>query len=117
MRTRWRRREPAGSGLRINIHASAGLQNVDDDKAYDERERRHHLEIDQRLDADATDSLEVLHSSDTMNDGAEDDRGDQHFDHLDEGIAKRFHLLAELRIEVAQEDAEDDRRQHLGVEM
>ena len=42
------------------------MQNVDDDEADDQRERRHHLEIDQRLDADPADLLEVLHSGDAM---------------------------------------------------
>jgi hypothetical protein len=86
-------------------------------KADDKSERRDQLEIDQGLDADASNSLEVLHSGDAVHDGAEDDRCNQHFDHLDEGVAERLHLLAELWIEISQQDADNDRGEHLEVEM
>ena len=102
--------------LGVDVHAGAGLQGVGDDQADDERQRRNHLEIDQRLEADAADLLHVLHAGDAMHDGAEDDRRDDHLDRLDEGIAQRLHLLAELRIVVPEQDAHHDRGQHLDVE-
>jgi hypothetical protein len=52
-----------------------------------------------------------------MHDCAENDWSNQHFDQLNETVTERFHLFSELRIEVTQQDAEDDRGQHLGIEM
>ena len=83
----------------IDVHAGAGLHDVDDDEADDQRERRDDLEIEQRLEADAADLLHVVHAGDAVHDRAEDDRRDQHLDQLDEAVAERLHLLAELRIE------------------
>ena len=46
----------------------------------------------------------------------EDDGGDQHLDELDEAVAQRLHRRAEVRVEDAEERAESDRHQHLGIE-
>ena len=43
-------------------------------------------------------------------------RRDDHLDHLDEGVAEGLHLLTELWVEMAEQDAERDRRQDLEVE-
>ena len=83
----------------------------------DQRKRGHDLEIDQRLHADAADLLHVLHAGDAVHDGAEDDRRDEHLDQLDEPVAERLHRLAELRVEMTQQDAEHDRGKHLHIEM
>ena len=49
--------------------------------------------------------------------GAEDDRADHHLDELDEGVAKRLHLDGECRREVAEQHADQDRGQHVHVEL
>ena len=77
----------------IDVHAGAGLPQIDDDQPDDQGHRGHDLEVDQRLDADPADLLHVLHAGDAVDDGAEDDRRDQHLDQLDERIAERLHLL------------------------
>src|SRR3954454_25069399 len=101
--------------LRIDIHPDAGLQHIDDDEPDNERQRGDHLEIDQRLKAYPADLLQILHAGDAMHDRAEDDRRDQHLDQLDEAIAQRLHLLAQLRIKMAKQDAENDSGQYLGI--
>ncbi len=100
----------------IDVEAVAGLQYLADQEADRERERRHRLEIEQRLDADAADLLEIAHRGDAVHDGAEDHRRDHHLDQRDEAVAERLELPAEVRIEIPDEDAERDRDQHLDVE-
>ena len=100
----------------VDVHAGAGLQRVHDNEADDQGERRQHLEIDQRLEADAADLLHVLHAGNAVHDRAKDDRRNDHLDQFDEGVAQRLHLLAELRVEVSERDADDDGRDHLQVE-
>ena len=58
---------------RVDVHAGAGLHDVDDDQPDDQRERADDLEIEQRQAA-AADLLHVLHAGDAEHDGAEDDR-------------------------------------------
>jgi hypothetical protein len=48
---------------------------------------------------------------------AEDYRRNEHLDELDESITKRLHCLADIRIEMAQQDADHDRCEHLHIEM
>ena len=108
---------PGIDGLRIHVHADAGLQIIDDHQPDHEGEGGDDLEIDERLEADASDLLQVFHAGDAVHDGAEDDRRDQHLDQLDEAVAERLHLLADLRIEMPEQDADDDRGDHLDVEM
>ena len=77
----------------VDIHADAGLQAIHDQKTDDEGDRGQHLEIDQRLEADAADLLHVLHAGDAVHHRAEDDRRDHHLDRLDEGVAEGLHLI------------------------
>ncbi len=93
----------------------ARLHDVDDDEADDERERAHDFEVEQRERAGLADLLHVLHAGDAEHDGAEDDRGDQHLDELDEAVAQRLHRLARLGHEVTEQDARRDRDEHLHV--
>jgi hypothetical protein len=58
----------------------------------------------------------VLHAGDADDDRAEDDRGDDHLDQLDEAIAQRLHRRAGLRVEMPQQHTDDDGRDHLGIE-
>jgi hypothetical protein len=101
----------------IHVHADAGLKDIDHDQANDQRKRGDDLEINQRLQPDAADLLQILHAGDAVHDGAEDDWGDEHLDQLDEPVAERLHCLAEMRVEMAEQDTEHDRGEHLHVEM
>ena len=51
-----------------------------------------------------------------MDDGAENNRGDHHFDQLDEAIAERLQRLAEFGKEPADQNSDGDSDQHLEVE-
>ena len=75
---------------RIDVHAVAGAEDVGEQEADDERDRGHHLEIDQRLDADAADLLEVAGAGNAVHHHAEHDRRHDHRDQLEEGIARGF---------------------------
>jgi hypothetical protein len=77
---------------RIDVQPGARLEHVRDDQADEHRQRRHDLEVDDRLDADAADLLGIRQLGDADDDGDEDDRGDDHPHQLDEGLAERLHL-------------------------
>ena len=77
----------------------------------------HHLEVEQRLAADAADLLHVARAGDAEHHGAEDDRRDQHLDQRDEAVAERLQRNAGLGRHVADRAAGDDREQHPEVEM
>ena len=75
---------------RIDVHAMAGAEYVGEQEANDQRDCGHHLEIDQRLDADPPNFLEVTGTGDAMHDHAEHDRCDDHRNQLQEGIAENL---------------------------
>ena len=93
-------------GGRIGIDPGSGPIEIGYYEADQEGDGREHLEIDQRLEADAPDFLQIAHLGDADSDGAEDDRADHHLDQLDEGVPQRFHLRGEIRNEEAQNNAE-----------
>ncbi len=114
----WRRwRLLAVERRRVGVEAGAGLHDLADEHADQQRERRDHLEVDQRLQADAADLLEVAHRRDAVHDGAEDDRRDHHADQAMKASPSRFMRLAGLGREHAEQHAEDDRDQHLDVQL
>jgi len=51
-----------------------GLHDLAHQEADRERDGRHRLEVEQRLDADPPDLLEVAHRRDAVHHGAEDHR-------------------------------------------
>ncbi len=51
-----------------------------------------------------------------MHDRAENHRRDHHLDQRDEAVAERLQLLAEIGLEIADQDADRDRDQHLHIE-
>ena len=108
-----------GGGIGCSTgEARAGPHDVADDQADDEREGRDDLEVDERLEADPAHLLGVLDMGDARDDGAEDDRRDDHLDELDEAVAHRLDPVA-LRVlgrEPPEEHAENDGDQHLDVE-
>ena len=89
----------------IDVHAGAGLQDIDRQQPDNERHRGHHLEIDDRLDGDAADARHVGHVRDAGHHGAEDDRRDQHADELDESVAERAHADGGIGRRHAERDA------------
>ena len=102
--------------LRIDVQPGARLEQVGDHQTDDQGEGREGEEIDERLHADAPDLLEVGHAGDTADHGEEDHRRDDHLHELDEGVAERLHLLADLRIEMSEQDARCDGAEHLDVQ-
>ena len=93
-----------------------GWRGPADEKPDRQGERRHRLEIEQRLDADPPDFLEILHRRDAVHDRAEDHRRNHHLDKRDEAVAERLQGDAGLRKIVSDEDADRDRDQDLNVE-
>ncbi|MNY21175.1 hypothetical protein D3C86_1547040 [compost metagenome] len=103
-------------GGRIDMHADARLDQVDDHQADDQGHGGDDLEIQQGDAAGLAHRLHVLHAGDAADHGTEDDRRDGHLDQLDEAITQRLHRRAGFRIEVAQRNADGDGDQHLDVQ-
>src|SRR5262249_61999946 len=73
------------------------------------------LEINQGFDAYAADFLEVAHRSDPVHHRAKDHRANHHLDERDEAVAKRLKGFAQIRPEMADQNAKRDRNQNLYV--
>jgi hypothetical protein len=101
----------------VDVHPRAGLKQIDGDKPDDQRDRGQHLEIDQRLERDAADFRHIGHAGNAVNHGAEDDRSDENADRLDEGVTERLHAHADVRIELAERNAERHGDQHQKPEL
>ena len=84
----------ASSFVDVGVEAGARLDDLADEDADEQRDGGDHLEVDQRLQADATDLLQVADRGDAVHDGAEDDRRDHHLDQRDEGVAQPLDRLA-----------------------
>ena len=91
------------------VHAAAGVDEVADDQADRERERRHDEEVDERQPADLADGSGFAYRADAQHDRAEDDRRDHHLDQCDEHRAEHADALADLGGEKADRDACEDR--------
>src|SRR6185312_9185525 len=86
----------------IGIDAGAEMVEVADSDADEQRQRRHRLEIDQRLGADPGDLAQIAQRGDADHDGQEDDRLDDGADRLDEAVAQRLQRRGKIGIEPAQ---------------
>jgi hypothetical protein len=91
-----------------DIHSRTGFQQVADDQADGERDRRHHQEVAEREPTDLADVGGRAHRSDAEHDCAEDDRCDHHLDQVDEHRAERPDVLAESRRQPADQNSRDD---------
>ena len=100
----------------IDVHAGARLHQVDDHQTDNQRDGADDFKIQQRDGAGAPHRLHAFHAGDAGHHGAEDHRCDDHLDQFDEAIAQRFHLGAEVRVEMAKQDTQRDRRQYLKIE-
>ena len=85
------------------------MERVGEHDTEDQGDGRHHLEIDQRADADAAHLGEVAGRRNAVHDDAEHDHGNQHLDQLDEAVAERLGLHREIRPRHPDEDAEHER--------
>ena len=101
---------------RIEVHARAGLEGSRDDQSDDQRDRRDHLEVQQRPEADAADLLHRPGLRDPDDDRREDDRSDEHPHQLDEAVAERLHRGAVLRREKPSSAPSGDADEHLDIE-
>src|SRR6266403_5510813 len=101
---------------RIDIEAVARFKDLSNDQADGERQRRDGFKIDKRLQTDATDALQIAHRGDAVHHRAEYHRCDHHFDQRNKAVAEWLQGLAEVRIEVPDQDSERDGDQNLNVE-
>jgi hypothetical protein len=102
------------------VQAGTGLDEVADHQADPERKERHRQEVAEGQSTDLADAGCLAHRSDAQHDRAEDDRGDDHLDQVDERRAERFEpdretLLARER--EANRDARQHRDNHRHVEI
>ena len=95
-----------------------GLQDIGHQHPDDQGEGRDDLEVEQRLDADASHLLGVLDVGDAGDHGAEDDGCDHHLDQLDEAVTQGLHPVigGNVRRQPAQQAANDDGEEHLHVQ-
>ncbi len=107
----------AGLGELVGeVQPGARLDDVADDEADGQGDGRHHEEVAEREPADLADLGGPAHRPDAEDDRHEDDRADHHLDEVDEERAERLELLAELREEEPDGDAEQHRHDDGDVE-
>src|SRR5438105_11729548 len=103
-------------GARIDIKAVAGADQVDDQQTEEQSQGGNDFEVEDGFAADSSDFCQVAQGSDSMDHGAKDDRGDEHFDQFDKGLAEGLHRLAERGKKISEEDARSDGHEDLDVE-
>jgi hypothetical protein len=91
----------------------ARAKRIGEYQADHQRNRRHYLEIDQRLDADPPDLFEVAGARDAMHDDAEHDRRDDHGDQLQEGVAENFQADGKIGNSHSQHNPEQEGNENL----
>ena len=84
----------APSGMR---QPGAGLEDVDQRQAEEQRDGRRDLEVDDRLQADAPHRLQVAGAGDADDQRREQQRRDDHLDHPQERVGERLDGDAERR--------------------
>ena len=88
-------------GGHVDIHAFAGLEDIDQHNADQQRYRADNLEIQQRQATSFPNFLHVLHARNADHDCAENNRRDDHLDQLDETVSERLHVCAHAGVKVA----------------
>ena len=106
----------AVQGSRINVHAHAGLHNVDNKKTHDQSDRRDNFKVKQSETARLAHLLHVFHAGNAGDDGTEDHRSNDHLDQLNEAVTKRLHHFADMRSEMTEQNADQNRANHLKVQ-
>lgn len=98
------------------MHAHARLNDIDNKKADDQGNGGDNLKVKKRQTACFTHFFHVFHTGDTSHDRTEDHRRNDHFDQLDEAVAKRLHHFADMRREMTEQNADHNRANHLKVQ-
>ncbi|MGF6663394.1 vacuolar-type H+-ATPase subunit I/STV1 [Paraburkholderia atlantica] len=93
----------------VHVHAGARTRRVSEHRADHERDRRHRLEIDHRLQSDAADLAQIAGVRHAAHHYAEHDWPDHHLDQLQEAVAKRPQGLREMRKHGTEHDADHER--------
>ena len=101
----------AGRG---EVQADAGFDDVGENEADDEGDRRRDLEVDERLHAHPPDGLDVARLPDPEDDRGEDEGDDEQLDQVDERPREEAERLVGPGVSlggesVAEDDAEDQR--------
>lgn len=95
--------------------ALSRFEYIHDQQSDDQCDRRNDFEIEKRFAAKPSKTPQISNRSNTMDDGAKDNRADHHFDQRDKAIAKRLKLLSEIGKEIADGDTQQDRQDRLDV--
>lgn len=103
-------------GGNVDVHAGARLHNVNHDQADQQGDGRYDFEVQQRVAAGFADRFHALHASDAADNGAEDDGGDDHFDQLDKAVTQWLEGHAGLRVEVTEQNTDNDCNDHLEIQ-
>src|ERR1017187_1354713 len=98
------------------VDSGAGLDHFDHYEPDEERDGSHHLEVEQRFEADAAEFAHIADPRDSGHYGEEDDRRDHHADELDETVAEGLHHLTRGGNEGSERDAGDDAGDHAEVQ-
>ena len=86
---------------RIDVHTRARLDNVHNHQANNQGNGTHHFKVKQSNCAGTANSLHAFHTSNPSYHRTENNWGNNHFDQFNESVAQRFHLCAEVRVEMA----------------
>ena len=99
----------------IDVHPRTWLHHVNDDQTNNQRKGTDHFKIEKRHCTGTANRLHAFHASDARDDRTEDHRRDDHFNELNERVAKRFHLRAQFRVIVTQQNTDGDGCQDLEI--
>ncbi len=104
----------------VDVHALARADHEGEDEADDQGDGGHHLEVEQRLAADAAHLAQIAGAGDAVHDHAEHDGRHDHRDQLEKGVAEHLEADGESGSDDAEHHAEhqrhDDLHEQGGVE-
>src|SRR5476651_578964 len=103
-------------GSHVDVHAGARLHDVNHDQTDQQGDGGNNFEVQQRVATGFANRFHALHASDAADNGAEDDRGDDHFDQLDEAVTQWLERHAGLRVEVTEQNTDNDCNDHLEIQ-
>jgi hypothetical protein len=105
-----------GADLVRELQPLTRVQDVAHHQADDQGDGRHEQEVADGERPDPADLRGLGHRADAQHDRAEDDRTDHHLDQVDEALAERLQVLADLRPDEADQDAGGHRHDDGDVE-
>ena len=100
----------------VDMQPRPGLQQIADAEPDQQRQGGNELEVDDRTQADDADAAHIADLGNADGDRRKNQNRDDGADQRDERIAERLHLDCEAGVEIAQQQAEPDRDQHLNIE-